>query len=535
MMLRTVPGWATPATVRFLHQLPALCARLLGVRRADACAEPVRGLRRWLLRSAIWYTLYLGLNVAVKARQPGWDGNYRRTIVGVTLRQVVPVAVLLVALVGLFAAAQSGQQRIADASRRVEAAALRHRVLSDVLQLLTQAESAQRGYLLVGDPSYLVPFTQSTLKIAQALHRLDDVFVTADAAALTQVKEIQGLAEAKLTELNQTLDLYRSSGPKPTLELIRSDVGQRTMIELTEAVRRIQSIQTTEIVEASRSWRADLWVTRWITSGGLILNVFLILLVRRLVLRDMRNREREAEELAERRTELEEVVKSRTEQLSDLSTHLQSLAEQEKAALARELHDELGGLLVAARMDVSWLEARVASGDAEVQSHFKRLHEALQTGVDVKRRVVENLRPTLLDNLGLFPALRWQVADSCGRAGLECVELYPAEEPLLTPEASIAVFRIVQESLTNILKHARAQRVEVTVESQANWLVVRIRDDGIGLGADRLRAIGSHGLAAMRHRAEGLGGSWRIAAGHRNGTQIEVRLPFTRVRLEASV
>ena len=451
-----------------------------------------------------------------------------------TLRQVVPVAALLIALVGLFVAAESGQQRIADASRRVEAAALRHRVVSDVLQLLTQAESAQRGYILVGNPSYLAPFQESAPKIAQALHRLDDVFITADVSALAQVKEIQRLTEAKLAEMNQTLELYRHGGRTPALELIRSDVGQRTMNEVTEAARALQSDQTAEIVEASRSWRGDMWVTRWITSGGLVLNVFLVLLVRRLVLRDMRNREREAEELAERRTELEEVVKSRTEQLSDLSTHLQSLAEEEKAALARELHDELGGLLVAARMDVSWLETRLGSGDVEVQSHFKRLHEALQAGVDVKRRVVENLRPTLLDNLGLFPALRWQVADSCGRAGLKCVEHYPDEEPSLTPEASIAVFRIVQESLTNILKHARARMVELTVELQVDWLVVRIRDDGVGLGADRLRAIGSHGLAAMRHRAVGLGGSWRITEGHGNGTQIEVRLPFDRVRLAAS-
>lgn len=471
--------------------------------------------------------------MAVEARQPGWDGNYRRTVVGATLRQVVPVVVLLAALVGLFMAAESGQQRIADASRRVEAAALRHRVVSDVLLLVTQAESAQRGYILLDEASYLAPFSQSAPKIAQALHRLDEVFVTADAAALGELKHLRTLVEAKLAELNQTLDLYRGGGRAAALELIRSDVGRRTMTELTDVGRRIQATQAVEIVDASRSWRGDLWVTRWITSGGLVLNVFLVLLVRRLVLRDMRNREREAEELAERRAELEDVVKHRTEQLSDLSTHLQSLAEQEKSGLARELHDELGGLLVAARMDVSWLETRVGSAESDVKSRFKRLHEALQTGVDVKRRVVENLRPTLLDNLGLFPALRWQLADSCGRAGLECVEHYPAEEPVLTPEASIAVFRIVQESLTNILKHARARTVELTVESQADWLVIRIRDDGVGLGADRLGAIGSHGLAAMRHRAVGLGGSWRITEGRGGGTEIEVRLPFARVRLGA--
>lgn len=444
-------------------------------------------------------------------------------------RQVVPVAVLLAALLGLFVAAQSGQQRLADASRRVEAAALRHRLLSEVLQLLTQAESGQRGYVLLGEASYLAPYQESVPKIAQTLHRLDEVFATADSLALADIHEVERLTAAKLAEMDETLQLYREGERNAALELIRSDLGKRTMTEATDLVRRIQSEETSEIVEASRSWRDDLWVTRWITSGGLVLNVFLVLLVRRLVVKDIRNREREAQELAERRTELELVVKSRTEELSDLSTHLQSLAEQEKAALSRELHDELGGLLVAARMDVSWLEDHVPAGDPAIQAHFKRVHDALQAGVDVKRRVVENLRPTLLDNLGLFPALRWLVSDSCGRAGLRCVEHYPDEEPGLTPEASIAVFRIVQEGLTNILKHAKAQSVEVSVEIQSQWLVIRIRDDGVGVPAERPQVIGSHGLAAMRHRAVGLGGEWKVDRPSDHGTQIEARLPLPRI------
>src|SRR6202140_622217 len=161
-------------------------------------------------------------------------------------------------------------------------------------------------------------------------------------------------------------------------------------------------------------------------------------------------------------------------------------------------------------MDVSWLEDRVATSDPEVQAHFKRVHDALQAGVDVKRRVVENLRPTLLDNLGLFPALRWLVSDTCGRAGLKCTERYPPEELSLPPEASIAVFRIVQEAMTNILKHAKARNVEISIESRHQSLIVSVRDDGVGLPLERLQALRSHGPAGMGHRAVGLGGQWRV-------------------------
>jgi signal transduction histidine kinase len=243
----------------------------------------------------------------------------------------------------------------------------------------------------------------------------------------------------------------------------------------------------------------------------------------------MYSKEQEVEEAAEREAQLERVVQRRTEDLSELSTQLQSVAEKERAALSRELHDELGGLLVAARMDLSWLEEKVGSTDPGVQAQFKRVHDALQEGVELKRRVVENLRPTLLDNLGLFSALRWQVSDSCGRAGLNCIERYPEEELNLTPEASIAIFRIVQESLTNILKHAQAKNVEVSLEVREDWLVLTVRDDGVGLPLDRRRALRSHGLASMRHRASGFGGQWHIKRRQERGTEIEVRLPLARI------
>jgi signal transduction histidine kinase len=454
---------------------------------------------------------------------------------GVSARQFVSVGVLLAALFGLFIAAESGQQRLADASRRVEAAALRHRVLSEILQLLTQAESGQRGYILVGEPSYLAPYLDALPKLATAEHRLDEVSIASNAGANSDVARIHQLSEVKRSEMAESLDLYHRRGRAAALELIRSELGKQTMTEITALIRRIEAEESSDIVTASRSWRDDLWITRWVTSGGLVLNVFLVLMVRRLVVRDLRNRERESAELTERGAELERIVNDRTEELSSLSTHLQSLAEDEKAALSRELHDELGGLLVAARMDVSWLEERIAASDSDVKAHFQRLHEALQTGVDVKRRVVENLRPTLLDNLGLITALRWQVSDVCGRAGLRHAESYADENLTLTPAASIAVFRIVQEALTNVLKHAHAQAVEVAVEERGDWLVVRIRDDGVGLPAERMQAVGSHGLAAMRHRATGLGGRWRVVRLQPRGTEIEVSLPLERVLAPAIV
>ena len=442
-------------------------------------------------------------------------------------RQMLVAALLLAAVIGLFVAAQSGQHRLEEASRHVQVAAQRNDALGELWQLVRQAESSERGYILLDKPEYLVPYQEAAGNLPQALQRLAQAYADAPAPLRADSDEIRRLSELKFEEMRATLEANRTRGTSAALELIRTEAGLRTMGQLDDHVREIRTRGTRALLDSTGTWQTNRWVNLATTSTALVASAALLLLLIRLGVRHLRSKELEAAERERRRAELEALVARRTEELSELSTHLQSLAEREKAALSRELHDELGGLLVAARMDVSWVEERVASGDPDVQSHFKRVHAALQSGVELKRRVVENLRPSLLDNLGLFPALRWQVADSCGRAGLKCTERYPPEELQLTPEASIAVFRIVQEALTNIVKHAHAHSVEVCLECRASWINVRIRDDGVGL--PRPQPLRTHGLAAMRHRVNGLGGQWQLRAAPGGGTEIEVRLPADRV------
>jgi signal transduction histidine kinase len=444
-------------------------------------------------------------------------------------RQMLMVALLLATVVGLFVAAQIGQQRLEDASARIESEARRQQALGEVWQLLRQAESSQRGYILLSNADYLEPFHGASERFAPALEQLDAAFAGAGPRTHFQVNELKRLSEAKFAEMRQTIELFGTRGKAAALQLIRTDAGEATMTQIDDLVREIGSLDSAEALEASRAWRTNHWASVATTSAALIASAGLLLLLTRLTLRQLRSKERETEQLAMRQTELERLVDQRTEELSELSTHLQSLAEQEKTALSRELHDELGGLLVAARMDLSWLEERLGSPDPEVRGYFRRVQDALQSGVDIKRRVIESLRPTLLDHLGLVPALRWQVAESCGRAGLRAIERYPQPEPVLTPQAAIAVFRIVQEALTNVLKHARARSVEVSLEVRPPWLIVRVRDDGVGLAPERLRALRSYGLAAMRQRARALGGQWQVRSPPEGGTGVEVRLPLDEV------
>ena len=155
------------------------------------------------------------------------------------------------------------------------------------------------------------------------------------------------------------------------------------------------------------------------------------------------------------------------------------------------------------------------------------MQQKLSAGVDLKRRIIEELRPTLLDNVGLFAALRWQLKETCGGAGLKCTEVYPDEEPSFTSEAAIALFRIAQEAFTNILKHSAAKSVDITLDMDMDEdaIVMQISDDGKGIPAGRLTAVGSHGLASMRHRVRALGGRLEMRSPPSGGTILLVRIP----------
>ncbi|HTT02135.1 MAG TPA: CHASE3 domain-containing protein, partial [Steroidobacteraceae bacterium] len=259
-------------------------------------------------------------------------------------RQMLVVALLLATVVGLFVAAQLGQRRLEEASTRIALTAQRQQALADVWQLLRQAESSQRGYILVGNAEYLTPFQQAAASCDGALQRLDAAYAGARAPTRADVTRLEQLSNAKFDEMRRTIEAFGIRGRAAALAMIRTDLGASTMSEIDDLVRKIEAHDSAEAVDASRRWQVNRWGSIATTSAALVASTGLLLLLSRLTLRQLRSKERETEQLAARQAELEHLVELRTEELSELSTHLQSVAEQEKAALSRELHDELGGL-----------------------------------------------------------------------------------------------------------------------------------------------------------------------------------------------
>jgi signal transduction histidine kinase len=433
-------------------------------------------------------------------------------------------------LIGLFFFAAASQSRLNAADARVHNSEDREQALDEFLALITDAKSQQRGYLLTGEDTYFQSYAAAAEKIAPALDRLHDAY-RSGGEPIEEIRRLRDLSRQELAELEETITLYQRAGLEPVLSDARTDIARRTSKDILASVAVLRQKESAELSTATARWQTDLQLSRWITLGGAILNIGLVVLATALVYGDMRRRAQQASDLRLQKRELARQVDDRTRELTALSTHLQGVSELEKSALARELHDELGGLLVAARMDLSWLQQRLPTSDPAIEQRFKRIHESLSAGVDLKRRVVEELRPTLLDNMGLYAALRWQFKESCRRAGLKCSETIPETELRVSPDAAIGVFRVAQEALTNILKHAEATAADLAVGIQGDTFVLRISDDGKGISPNRLQTITSHGLASMRHRIAALGGTWDIHAAATGGTVVTARIPLSSMLL----
>jgi len=436
----------------------------------------------------------------------------------------VPPFLIIGFLTILFFLTGAGLERLQEASERLQISAMREHAIEELHLAVARSVASQRGFLLTGDEKYLESYRKKIAEVEPRLERLRLAFDGSDADT-PDVRNLHVLVGKRIADLATTTAVQQLQGASAAIALVKTSVGADTGEAITDILEQMRGRESAEHGAAEDHWSKSLLLSRWVTMAGTIFNMLLVGVAARLVYVDMHRRTLQTAELRDQKQKLEVEAEERNHELVELSTHLQNVAEREKAALARELHDELGGLLVGARMDISWAEQHLPNMDPDVKIRLHRVQQNLSAGVDLKRRIIEELRPTLLDNVGVFAALRWQLKETCGNAGLDCVASFPEEEPRFTSEAAIALFRIAQEAFTNILKHSAAKSMDITLEIDGDAIVMQITDDGKGVPASRLNAIGSHGLASMRHRVRALGGRLDVRSPASGGTAILVRVP----------
>jgi hypothetical protein len=439
----------------------------------------------------------------------------------------VPLALGIVVSIAIAAYAELAYSRLERANREMLVALEMQATLHATLAQIVSAEGGQRGYLLTGRREYLEPYEAAVPAVGRSISRLRELLVK---QGTVEQREIAGrfnnLVGKKLAEMEATLDLYDKQGAGAAQTLTETGIGQRAMTGIRDEVDQLSATHRRQFEEAASRWSNDVRFARLGMQGMTLVTVLLLLVVWALVRRDMRAREERSLTLEQEQQRLESLVDERTAALTELSSYLQTVREEERAKLARDIHDELGGILVSAKMDVSWAEERVRRADTAAAAKLERALKTLDEGVQIKRRIIEELRPTLLDNLGLSAALEWQLHEICDRAGLACEITTPEDDSAIPPTAAIALFRILQEALTNVLKYARARRVSVDLAIADGSVMLVIEDDGVGIPDNAHSNRLSHGISGMRQRVRALRGEFSIRRRREGGTLIEVHVPI---------
>lgn len=221
----------------------------------------------------------------------------------------------------------------------------------------------------------------------------------------------------------------------------------------------------------------------------------------------------------------EDEFRRSTEQLRELSARLQSVREEERTRIARAIHDELGQTLTGLKMDVAWLQSHLEPQQPALLAKTQAMSDLIDTTVQMVRRISTELRPGILD-LGLVATIEWQLQEFQTRTGIESKFSSDSEETILDDDGSTVVFRILQEILTNVVRHAQATQVVVTLEETATFLTLQVRDNGRGMTESEIHSPKSIGLLGMQERARLRAGEVHFHGTPGQETTVTVRLPL---------
>jgi len=383
------------------------------------------------------------------------------------------------------------------------------------------AETGQRGYLLTDRTEYLQPYASALQEIDAAFGFLQQYYAD-EPEELAQLMQLRKASDMRLSELALTIRLHQQGREAATRELVLTDIGREQMESIRTLSAKLLAHETRHVEQS----RQDIYRTLMWSRGGIaalsgigLLGLFMYL--RKSLALQVQEQEQQRALQAERdRLEIE--VAQRTAKLTELTHHLQTAREDERGRLARNLHDELGALLTAAKLDAARIMPRLAGSAPEARERLVHLVDTLNSSIALGRRIIEDLRPSTLSNLGLATTLEILAREFAERSGMQ---VHCQVEPVRRePNAELVIYRVVQEAITNISKYAKASQVWVTLAAVDGQIEVSVRDDGVGF--DTAVEHGSaYGLVGIRFRVEAEGGTLTLRSHPGQGTTVQVRLP----------
>lgn len=438
-------------------------------------------------------------------------------------RMTVNMLLAFFAAVMLLGVNEVGYISSHSAIERFEKAQSTRHTLDRLMREMLSIESGLRGYLLTGNAQYIETYAKSAQSIEKSIHDLHGLL--ADSAENSQdFTDLSSQIARRISELNLSLQLHREGNEDAWRFVLTTDVGLKNMDAIRATSERMIARTNQRAEDSNDEILHSLALSRMgiAAVGAVGLLAFYMYLRKAEALRIASEREKEAQ--ARERDQLEQLVRDRTASLGKLATHLQQVREEERGHLARELHDELGALLTAAKLDVARLKSHVDISVPEIGERLKHLVETLNGVISLKRRIIEDLRPSSLSNLGLTASLEILTREFAERTKMN-VEV-SLEAVQLSASSQLTVYRLVQESLTNIGKYAKASRVLITVHNYPTHVTVQVRDDGAGFNTHAISPT-AHGLAGMNHRVEAAGGRLSVTSTPGEGTLVSATLPHS--------
>lgn len=436
-------------------------------------------------------------------------------------KMAINLSLALLAVVGLIFTNEASFRSSSDAVADMQEAQLTRGALNELKQTILDAETGQRGYLLTGDERYLEPYTNAIQQVNQQLDLLQQIFIPYKEQLAEFVIMSQNISR-KLTVMDLSIRMRRENNEKAWRFVLATDVGKEHMQAIREQSTKLAAASVRNMEEGQAQIKQTLLLSRIgvsLLAMVSLLAFYLYLLQTRALLNAGI---RAQESLKRERDQLDLQVRDRTASLAELATHLQNVREDERGHLARELHDELGALLTAAKLDVARLKSRLSVTQPEAIERLAHLTSTLNSGIALKRRIVEDLRPSSLSHLGLVASLEILAREFEQQADLSITT--DLENVDLGGSAQLTVYRMVQESLTNIGKYAEATKIVISLLNMDGYIKVEVRDNGKGFDSSAV-CPNSHGLAGMRHRVEAAGGRLTVTTALLAGTKISAVLP----------
>ena len=385
---------------------------------------------------------------------------------------------------------------------------------AETLQLITDAGLYARSFLLAGAPDEAKAYNDAVLKMRAVKQKTFDLVAEVDPGGTVSVVEIDRLLTEHIAATDNWVDLMARGEREAALAAAVSGQSRARRDQLREEFDKLLH----NAAQVQQKARFSLYQASSMSRLAVHFLAFAGILSMALFRRQLR---RGDEDLAKERLLLADRVRERTEELTEMTSHLVHAREDERARLARELHDELGGLLTAMKLDFARLR-RLPDMPQKALERMLAIESRLNEGIALKRRIIEHLRPSSLDQLGLVPALEILCSDMAEVLGVPVrVDL---EEVSVSKSAELTLYRTAQEALTNIGKYAHCRRVKVSMQQRGDEAKLTVHDDGCGFEPTQV-PHGHHGLVGMRVRLELHGGRLKVESAPGRGTTVTAELP----------